>query len=189
MLSAYGAPHLAASTDFAAGPLRLTGNPFDLAISGQGYFRVQGEDGAYYTRAGQFTRDDRGRLIDAQGLALQTVDAHDLVLGSGRIEVTDDGTVLEDGAPIARIGLFQLREGSDLERVGGAYFAASAEAMEDAAAPAIRQGMIEGSNVELASEMLVMMGALREAEAGARVVQAYDALIGQSITTLGRTSA
>ena len=59
--------------------------------------------------------------------------------------------------------------------------------MTENTAPIVRQGMIEGSNVDLPVEMLSTMAALRQAEIGARVVQTYDSLIGQTISTLGRT--
>lgn len=180
---------LALSTDFAAGPLRLTGQPFDLAITGEGFFRVRGENGFYYTRGGQFSRDGEGHVVDGQGLALQTVDGRDLVINDSGVEIAEDGTVIEDGAPVARIGAFAPTLDGRLERIGGAYFAVAGDLVEEASSPILRQGMLEGSNVELSTEMLTMMNALRQAEAGARVVQLYDGLIGQTISTLGRAPA
>lgn len=186
---ANGANSLAFSTDHTTGALRVTGQPFDLAITGAGFFRVRGEDGVYYTRSGQFTRDADGRVVDAQGMVLQTADGQDLVLTNTRMEVAQDGAVLEDGVPIARVGLFECAPDTALQRISGAYFAAPAEAMQDVATPLLRQGMVEGSNVDLPAEMISMMSALRQAEVGARVVQAYDSLIGQTISTLGRVQA
>jgi flagellar basal-body rod protein FlgF len=180
---------LALSTDFASGALRVTGQPLDLAITGAGFFRVRGDDGVYYTRSGQFTQDAEGRVVDGQGLVLQTADGQDLVLTGARIEITEDGAVLEDGVPVARVGLFECAPEMSLQRIGGAYFAAPSETMQDVAAPMLRQGMIEGSNVDLPAEMLSMMSALRQAEVGARVVQTYDSLIGQAISTIGRVQA
>jgi flagellar basal-body rod protein FlgF len=186
---ASGANELALSTDFANGALRLTGQPLDLAITSGGFFRVRGDAGVYYTRGGQFSRDAEGRVTDGQGLVLQTADGRDLILSGARIEITEDGVVLENGAPIARIGLFESLPDQTLERVSGAYFAAPEDAMQEVASPLLRQGMIEGSNVDLPAEMIAMMSALRQAEIGARVVQTYDTLIGQTISTLGRMRA
>jgi flagellar basal-body rod protein FlgG len=58
--------------------------------------------------------------------------------------------------------------------------------MEEATSVRLRQGMVEGSNVSLGSEMVTMMTAVREAESGARLLQVYDDLIGRAITTFGQ---
>jgi flagellar basal-body rod protein FlgF len=174
------------STDFASSTMRVTGQPFDLAIASDGFFRLRGEHGVYYTRGGQFTRDAEGRIVDGQGLALQTADGNDLVVAGSNVEVLDDGVVLDNGAPVARLGVFELAPEATLERISGAYFSASEDVMLAADAPSLRQGMLEGSNVDLSVEMMAMMSAIRQAEVGARVVQTYDTLIGQTISTLGR---
>jgi flagellar basal-body rod protein FlgF len=180
---------LTLSTDFTQGSMRATGGMFDLALASSGFFRVKGESGVFYTRAGQFSRDSEGYLVDAQGMRLQTADGSDLVVGANPIEVASDGVVIEDGVPIGRIGVFETIPDAELARFTGAYFSAPEDAMADVNAPVVRQGMVEGSNVDLPSEMLDMMSALRQAEIGARVVQAYDGLIGQAITTLGRVQS
>lgn len=174
------------ASDFTQGPLRATGRPFDLALSGAGFFQVRGEERVYYTRAGQFERTAEGRLVDAQGSALQTAEGGDLVLGGAEIEILSDGTVLEDGAPIARIGVFVAEQENDLEALSGALFVAPTGAMREASGPVVRQGALELSNVDMAGEMLDAMRAIRAAEVGARIVQNYDALIGQTISTFGR---
>jgi flagellar basal-body rod protein FlgG len=96
--------------------------------------------------------------------------------------------VLEDGLPIARLGVFEAVEGATIEALGGALFRASDGAMREVETPLVRQGMLESANVDLSREMIDMMAAMRQAEIGARIVQAYDGLVGQSITTFGRTS-
>lgn len=186
--SAAAQPTILLSTDFAQGGLRATGLPFDLALSGPGFFSVSSERGGYYVRGGQFERSSDGRVVDAQGLALLADNGEDLVVGEGRIEFLSNGTVLEDGLPIARLGVFQPGGETQIEAVGGTLFRASDAAMRRVETPAVRQGMLENANVDLSHEMVDMMSALRQAEIGARIVQAYDGLVGQSITTFGRTS-
>lgn len=173
------------STDFAQGALRATGGALDLAVSGPGFFRLRAEDRIYYTRNGQFERAPDGRVTNARGLALQTADGGDLIVGDAGVEILQDGLVLENGVPIARIGLFEPTAAASLDSAGGTLFAASAEVMQDVATPLMHQGMIETANVDMASQMIDMMAALRQAEVGARVVQAYDSLLGQSISTFG----
>jgi flagellar basal-body rod protein FlgG len=177
------------STDFTTGALRATGQPFDLALSSEGFFCIRGDNGVYYTRSGQFARDAEGRIVDGRGFVLQTADGQDLVVGAQNVEILADGVVLEGGVPVARIGVFATAPQSRLERIGGAYFSAPPDGMHDVASPLVRQGMLEGSNVDLPAEMLMVMSAMRQAEVGARVVQTYDSLIGQTISTLGRMQA
>ena len=181
------APPLSISSDFTQGGLRITGRPFDIALSGQGFLQLRSEDGIYYARGGQFERMPDGRIANAQGFVLQTASGDDLIVSNANAEILDDGVVLEDGAPVARLGLFQTLEDEALEAIGGSLFRASDSAMQEAA-PLVRQGALENSNVDMASEMIGMMSAVRQGEIGARVVQAYDSLIGQSISIFGRTT-
>jgi flagellar basal-body rod protein FlgF len=177
------------STDFAPSAIRMTGQQFDIAIASNGFFRLRGENGVYYTRSGQFARDGEGRIVDGQGLVLQTADGLDLVVSGAEVEILEDGVVIDNGAPVARLGVFEIAPDAQLERISGAYFSAGDESMQSVAQPLLRQGMLEGSNVELSAEMMTMMSAMRQAEVGARVVQTYDSLIGQTISTLGRVRA
>ncbi|HYD85979.1 MAG TPA: flagellar hook basal-body protein [Vitreimonas sp.] len=177
-----------AATDFAQGALRLTGRPLDLALTGGAFFQVRVGERIYFTRSGAFERDADGRIVDAQGLALQSVSGRDIVIGAGPIEILADGVVLEAGRPIDRIALFEPGEPTLLRRSSGALFESPDGAMRLSDAEELRQGMLESANVDMAKEMLDMMSAVRAAEAGARIVQAYDTLIGQSISTFGRGS-
>jgi flagellar basal-body rod protein FlgF len=173
-------------TDFSQGTLRLTGKSLDLALSGAGFFKLRSQDGVYYSRGGQFERASDGTLSTSQGLTLQTVTGENLVVSKEDFEVLQDGTVLEGGLPTARIGVFETSDGAALQSIGGGIFSVSDDAMRDAPSVVVRQGMLEGSNVELASEMVEMMAALRQAEAGARIVQVFDTLSGQMISTFGQ---
>lgn len=173
--------------DLDQGRLVKTDNPLDLAIGGAGFFRLRGADGAVsYTRSGQFKLAEGGRVVTAQGHALQTTDGADLIVPNGQFAIGADGTVLDGERPIARIGLYQPAAGTEMRGLGGSLFAVAGDWVEEVAAPDLRQGMIENSNVALADEMVSMMDALRQAEGGARLVQAYDDLMGKAISTLGQ---
>lgn len=174
------------STDFAPSAMRATGQQFDFAIASSGFFRLRGENGVYYTRSGQFTRGSDGRIVDGQGLVLQSADGADVIVSGATVEILEDGVVIDNGVPVARLGVFELAPNARLEQISGAYFSAAEENLQSVASPLLRQGMLEGSNVELSAEMMTMMSAMRQAEVGARVIQTYDSLIGQTISTLGR---
>jgi flagellar basal-body rod protein FlgF len=177
----------AATTDFSPGKISETGNPFDLALTGEGFFVVRTASGALrYTRDGQFERAGDGRITDARGAFLQA-DGADLVLRSGDAEILADGVVLEDGAPVARLDIVTIADRAAMSPTQGGGFAAPAEAAEMLASPSVRQGALEMSNVTTAAEMVSLMAALRRAESGQRLANVYDDLMGRVISTFGTT--
>lgn len=175
--------------DLEQGRLAKTNNPLDLAVGGEGMFRVRAADGStVYTRSGQFRLAENGRVVNAQGFALEAADGSDLILPNDRIRVLADGTVLDGERPIARIALYRPAQGIEVQPLGGSLFNVPEDAVEEVGSPQLRQGMLESSNVALADEMVSMMDALRQAEGGARIVQTYDDLMGRAISTLGQGS-
>lgn len=180
------APGSRDTTDFTAGQLGTTGNPTDLAIAGDGFFAVRGEEDVLYTRQGQFRRDDQGRLVGAGGLALQTLEGGDLIVGDGDFEVSADGVVTRNGEAIGRIALYDFSDRGALALRGAGLFAADSGEPLRVDAPAIRQGMIEGSNVSMGDEMVAMMEAVRRAETGQRLVNTWDDLMGRALNLFGQ---
>lgn len=172
--------------NWSFGGLVSTGSPLDLAIAGDGYFRVRTESGEGYTRAGRFLLSADGRVTTEQGYVLQDASGGDLVLQSGVPDILSDGTVLEDGLPAGRIAAYRFEGGAPLAVGGGVLFAAPEGAVPVLSDAAIRQGVYEGSNVSMPAEMIEMMRAVKQAESGARLAQAYDGLLGQAITTFGQ---
>lgn len=175
--------------NLAAGPLQSTGNPFDLAIQGNGFFVLASEDGqVFYTRQGHFQRDAHNRVVTTGGHALQQAGGGDLIIEGEQVEILADGVVLTDGRPVAQIALATLGPGTgaQLTPVSGSIFSAAESDIVEIPAAGIRQGMIERSNVSLGDEMLTLMNATRHAETGARLVQVYDELMGRAFTTLGQ---
>jgi flagellar basal-body rod protein FlgG len=178
---------LQSQLDLSQGRMTKTSNPLDVAISGAGMFRLAGTDGSIvYSRSGQFRLAEDGRVVNAQGYALQTADTGDLVLTNGSIEVQADGTVLDADHPVARIAIYKPVQGADVRPFGGSIFTISDGGVEEVAAPELRQGMVEASNVALADEMVTMMDAARQAEGGARMVQVYDDLMGKAVSAFGQ---
>lgn len=177
---------LTGRVDLHQGRLSKTGNSLDLAIAGRGMFRLSGSDGEVrYSRSGQFRIAD-GRLVTSHGLALQSADGGDVPAPHANIRVLADGTVLDRDIPIARIALHVPAPGASITAAGGSLFTIFHDQSEEVRDPQILQGMVEASNVSLADEMVSMMDALRQAESGARLVQAYDDLVGRAINTFGQ---
>lgn len=174
------------AVDFSSGKEINTGNPYDLAILGDGFFSVRSGDRILYTRQGQFQRDNEGRLVLPQGFALQTQSGGDLVLKSQDVKVLADGTVLERGEPVARLAVVDFEDRHALAPAVGGLFSASADAARPLDAPSVRQGELESSNVSTGDEMITIMEALRRAESAQRVVNIYDDLMGRALTSFGQ---
>jgi flagellar basal-body rod protein FlgF len=175
-----------AMIDFTGGKLQNTGNAFDLALAGRGFFVVRSGSETLYTRDGQFTRDADGHLVTANGALLQA-GGGDVTVGAGAMTVLADGTIMQDGQPADRIAVADFADTAVLTDAGAGLFAAPSGAATDLATPAIRQGALETSNISTADEMLSVMAAMRGAESGQRVVQTYDDLMGRALTAFGQS--
>lgn len=171
--------------DLSAGKLADTGNPYDLAISGRGFFTVSGPSHALYTRQGQFKRDADGRLVTGQGYPVQAQGGGEIVLKSADFKVLEDGVVLEGREPVAKLAIVDFAS-ADAHYAEVGLFSAPEAAVQPVEAPQLRQGMLESSNVSMGDEMITMMEALRRAETGQRLVGVYDDLMGRVLTSLGQ---
>jgi len=157
-----------------------------MAISGPGFFRVRNESGIFYTREGHFQLKADGTVTTPNGFVLQQADGNDLILDGTDVEILPDGMVMDDGRPVGQIGVFAPTEAVRMTPIAGSLFTADERGMEASRGGQLRQGMVEGSNVDLGEEMVTMMTAVRDAESGARLIQVYDDLIGRAITTFGQ---
>lgn len=170
-------------TRHGQGPVRVTDNPFDLAIDGRGYFAVTDGTNTYYTRAGAFTRDSLGRLAmpngryylaDASGRELRVPTHAD-------IQVTRDGTVNVDGSPIAKIVLYDFDDVSLLSKAGSnLYDGAGASAFP--AFGRVKQGALETSAVSPVAEMANMIMASRSYEANMQMIKMQDQTLADLVT-------
>lgn len=186
MVGAAPSAAVEAAPDFTPGQLVETGNPADIGIAGEGFFTVRGDDATLYTRAGVFRPDAEGRLATAEGLVLQAAEGGDIVVGTAPFQISADGVLSQNGAPVARIALVAFEEPGRLVPAAGGAFAAGDLEPQPVAAPVLRQGMLESSNVNMGDEMVAMMEAVRRAETGQRLVTTYDDLMGRVLSTFGQ---
>lgn len=172
--------------DMQAGKLVETGRPLDLAINGSGFFQLKAGDRLVYSRQGNFSLASDGRVITPQGYTLQQTGGGDLVLDTGMVKIAADGTILDGDKPLGQIAVYSIRDGASATPLDGSLFTLADDDAEAIATPSLRQGAVEASNVSLGDEMISMMGALRGAETGAKLVQVYDDLMGKAISTFGQ---
>jgi flagellar basal body rod protein FlgG len=168
----------------AAGGLKASGNPLDIA-AGQGAVVVlRAGDRFVPVRSAQLSRDGDGRLVDPAGRILQAAGGGDVVIGGGRPTILADGTVLIDQQPAARIGLFAEPASSGLSTIAD-LDAGLIELPQPAEEARLLQGYLAPSDVDAAAEMVELSKASRLAETGARIFQICDDLLGTAASKLG----
>lgn len=152
-------------TDFTQGSLKPTKNPLDLALSGPGFFAVNGPTGPLYTRSGNFRIAAPGVLATADGFPLRAVGGGSIPVSAGKqIEVAADGTVTEEGQVVGQLEIVDFRDRRLLIKRGKNFFEAPAGAERIAAAGQVRQGALESSNVSAAEAAVRLVSVLRQFE-------------------------
>ena len=179
------------------GTLSPTGNDLDIAIRGEGFFKILMPDGTFtYTRDGSFQMDNQGRIVNAQGNLLQPTitipqNASGLTINAqGQVSVTLPGQTAS--TTIGQIGLTRFINKGGLNPVGSNQYTdtPSSGPPQDGIAAAegfgtITQGSLEQANVDVVSEMSDLIAAQRAYEMNAKVISAADQML-QSTTALFR---
>lgn len=184
-----GVGTVATSRDFTMGELISTGNSLDLAIEGDGFFRVIRPNGDLaYTRAGNLRVDADGRLVTQRGEILEP----EIVIPSDTTELTirQDGTVLalqpgdETPRELGAIELTTFVNPNGLVAIGGNLFVATEAAGEpmhvrpgEQGAGTLAQGYLEGANVKAVEEMIAMIATQRAYELNSKVIQSADQML------------
>ncbi len=180
---------------FGQGELAQTQNPLDVAIQGDGFFRIQRASGDQaFTRAGNFRMDATGRLVTQQGELVEpgiTVppEATDITIkADGTVSATLPGRV--DPAELGQIELYKFVNPAGLSAIGGNLFSQTAGSGDGTRARpgqdgsgSMSQGMLEGANVKAVEEMIDMISTQRAYELNSKVIQTADQML-QKLTNL-----
>jgi flagellar basal-body rod protein FlgG len=186
---------------FSQGSLQQTDAPTDMAIAGDGFFRIQRYDGTWaYTRNGNFKIDETGRMVDSNGNWLLP----DIIMpenflpesvnitreGKVSVRVPQGNDVVEQ--EVGRIELYRFPNPVGLTTVGENLFIVTQASGEPIPGRPGREGMgtiqhkfLEMSNVQAAVEMVNLIVAQRAYEFNSRVIQTSDNMLGTA-TTLKR---
>jgi len=183
-------------TDYTQGSLRITGNTYDLALAGDGFFTVQfqnkeGELSTKYTRDGSFTLNRQGYLVTSD---------NDYVMGiAGRIRldplseatIDETGTIYQNGAAVATLRITDFEDYNYLEKYGENYY----EPIRDTngrttrnflADASVKSGYLEMANVQVVSEMVNMIAITRAYESNQKIIQTYDDTLDNAVNQIGR---
>lgn len=180
-----GEPPLQRLTDFSPGRVVRTGDPFDLAIAGDGFFEVLTDTGPAYTRAGAFRRATDGRLVTRTGgWPLQGTHG-DIVVSLDGWRIDPDGTVSDHGMQTSVIRIATFDAPSRLKRMADGLYTPDGMAGMQTVQTRLAQGFTETSNVGAADDMVRLVEAMRRVETGQKLVHAYDDLMGTVLQRLG----
>lgn len=159
--------------DQRAGSIQQTGNPFDLALTGDGYFTVETTNGTRLTRNGRFSPMPDGTIADGNGNALLDTNGRPIQLSTRdtRITVSGDGTISSENGQLGRVAVVRPEDPMRLTAEGGTLLEAKTPTAP-VAAPGIVQGALEDSNVQPILEITRMINDHRQFEFVAQFVQA-----------------
>ncbi|AMO76946.1 MULTISPECIES: flagellar basal-body rod protein FlgG [Pseudomonas] len=173
---------------FTEGSMQTTGQPMDLAVVGRGFFQVEAPNGdTLYTENGQLQLNSDGVVVNAQGLPL--IPNIEVPAGSSSFTVGSDGTVTAIMAgetqptQLGQITLVNFTNPAGLEALGGNLYretVASGQPVEGVPGEdglgTLKQGVLEGSNVQVVEAMVNMIAIQRAYEANAKVLDAASGM-------------
>jgi flagellar basal-body rod protein FlgF len=190
-------------TVFEQGAMKQTENDFDLALEGQGFLTVQTAQGERLTRNGAFLVDVDGTLVTKDGNPVLGENGP-IKLKKNNFVIDEDGTVWQNAAFAAddrrlvsmqenqweaiervdRLKIVDVKRKRYLQKEGTSFWRTTDESGEAAvvdgsARPKVRQGFLEGANVNPVTEMVEMIEVNRAYDANQRTIQTEDSLIGK----------
>ena len=177
-------------SDLRPGGLIQTGNAFDLAIEGPGYFVVETPAGPRYTRQGNLHADDQGRLVTGEGYVLLDTANRPIALrrGESRFEVTRKGQINTESGELARIQIVRFEDEQALKKLGTGLYEAATDPLPADDKIIVQQGALEGSNVQSILEVTTLIDITRRYQAAQRIIDSENDRIRKAIEKLGQVA-
>ena len=176
-------------TDFSQGVLAPTGNPLDVALSGKGFFVVNGPAGPLYTRNGSFQLSASGQLTTSEGYAVRDTNGQPIQTQSqDPLEIIPDGSITQDGQAIGQLQVVNFKDPSTLQKMGNSYFLPSdPKTVPTAAADTtVVQGKTENSNVAPAESAVRLVGLMRQFEMLQKAITITSDMNKQALTEVAK---
>lgn len=175
--------------DLTSGAMTQTGNPLDLALSGEGFFAVEAPEGIRYTRNGAFEIDAAGRLVTQNGFPVLSSGGNPITFAADEtdIAITAEGAVTSSAGNKGTLQIVEFENAQELTRTGDTMFTGGAPL--PATATRVMQGTLERSNVSGVGEMTEMIRVTRAYSSLADLINKQDELRRSAIQRLGDTQA
>jgi flagellar basal-body rod protein FlgF len=176
-------------TSRQAGQITQTGNPLDVAVQGEGWLAISTPSGIVNTRDGRLQMTQSGELQSVAGYPVLDPGGTAIVLdpSGGEVTIAADGAIAQGGKQVGALGLFTIPSASQLTRFenSGVIPSEPAQPVEDTTANGVRQGYIEGANVNPIMEMSRLVMIQRAFDSAASAVEQSESAQEQAIRTLG----
>ena len=187
---------IATIIDETQGALSQTGNPLDVAINGNGWFGYMMEDGSNaFGRDGRFNINSLGTLVNLSGNAVLDIGGGQINIAPEDIDginISTDGTISNAaGNILAQIGVFDVEDFQNLERIGGGMLKAQNNDVPLIPSQSVKiaQGFVEGSNVQSVVEITRLMDVQKSYERSMKVIENEHERIGKVLNRLGRSAS
>ena len=171
--------------DLTPGPIRFTGNKFDVALETPGFFEVQTSRGTRYTRDGSFTLNLDRLLVTRNGDTVLGQNGPIRIDGSN-VSIDVDGQVVVENQPVDKIAVVDFEQPAFLRKEGSSYYLYQGEETDIFTSEDVnvRQGYIEMSNTNPVEEMIKMVEALRIFESAQKAIQSMDQMTNKMISLI-----
>ena len=184
--------------DMSTGPMERTGNALDVAIASEGFFVIGGVgDEPHYSRDGRFNLDEEGRLVTRAGQPVLgevvggdgfyvTGDGGEIIIddAAGPVTITENGLILQNNAEVARLDIVAFDTPSALEKRGGNLLTAVDQDPREPVGLRVKQGYLEGSNVQAIVELTTMIEVSRTYQSVAKMISNQNEMREQAISKL-----
>ena len=153
-------------TDFSQGLTRVTSNPLDFAIQGEGFFSLDTPSGVAYTRNGSFQLSSTGAVVSSEGYTVRSAAGQPLKLNPALpIEVSAEGTISQSGQNVGRFAVLNFDNPGDLVKQGNTMFrTADPKLAPKPSTAAVQQGRLENANVSTSESAVRLVSVLRQFE-------------------------
>lgn len=178
--------------DYSEGPIKETGNTFDLAISDRGFFAVEytnkaGETSTKYTRDGNFTMDRQGYLMTQDGDFVLDTEGRRIRMDTALpVSIDRGGNITQEGNYVATVGLTDFEDYDYLERFGENYFEPVEGATETEAESEIYSGYLELANMSIVTEMVNMIAIQRQYDSNQKLITTFDETLDAAVNRVGK---
>ena len=174
-------------TDFAQGPVSSTGNPLDVALTGDGFLVVKTDRGERLTRSGSLTLDSAGYLAAADGSRIQGTSG-DISIAKGPVVIGADGSIRAGDQRVGQLRIVRVEDPTQLVRESGTRFAPGAEAPADVPPGSVQvvQGAVEGANLAPVEGLVQLIETVRGFETYMRAAERLDQVTSKAINEVGR---
>lgn len=177
-------------TTSASGPLEETRRPLDLAISGEGFFRILEGDEVYYTRDGRMMTDVQGRLTTVTGKSVLDEKGQPILIdprSPETVSVSPEGVIRQGRDEVARLGLVAFDDLQSLTKAGGGLFEAH-DQMPRPATGEVIAGYLEQSTVDPVATLAQMIEAQRAYQMNATMISLQDGMLSRAVNDLGKVT-